>query len=468
MLKGKSVIELTDVHTGKKERYEDTNLVTEAAMDVLNCNLKGMLYNNTTFNGTSGDDWMLPLKKNIMGGILLYQNALEERADNIYAPLNNPLIGYASDDANNTEDIRRGSRNLTESKEVDGGYRFVWDFATSQANGTISAICLSNTLAGKGTQYAGNYMVRIGTWSANVQDKYKPYCMRGNKRVYIGEGYRLEMTTYYNSTQATLRKIHDDYLHAALVDRPLTRMTTEADEETTIELNHYPSYYHYIGGQKDGTEEPYNDNSGIWNYLYHGVDGKWYGLVRRANRKYSYTSGNTDYYTHQNYEWYMDCIDGDKCTTQKIVAPSDISEFYSIGMSGKWLMCYTGNQVYRIDTTNVANIELVPNITYVSSTVWTYIVDDDIVINGWYFLNGEPKIYVRDTPDASYASWGRNQMARYKTYALREWIFQSNVYNLYRELFLITPYLATINNLGTPVIKTADKTMKITYTITEE
>lgn len=65
-------------------------------------------------------------------------------------------------------------------------------------------------------------------------------------------------------------------------------------------------------------------------------------------------------------------------------------------------------------------------------------------------------------------AWGRNQMARYKTYALREWIFRSNVYNLYRELFLITPYLATINNLGTPVIKTADKTMKITYTITEE
>ena len=32
MLKGKSVIELTDVHTGKKEHYEDTNLVTEAEL----------------------------------------------------------------------------------------------------------------------------------------------------------------------------------------------------------------------------------------------------------------------------------------------------------------------------------------------------------------------------------------------------------------------------------------------------
>lgn len=48
MLKGKSVIELTDVHTGKKEVYEDTNLVTEAISDILNSNILGMLYNNTS------------------------------------------------------------------------------------------------------------------------------------------------------------------------------------------------------------------------------------------------------------------------------------------------------------------------------------------------------------------------------------------------------------------------------------
>ena len=103
-----------------------------------------------------------------------------------------------------------------------------------------------------------------------------------------------------------------------------------------------------------------------------------------------------------------------------------------------------------------------------SSSIWTYIVDDDIVINGWYFLNGEPKLYVRDTPDASRVAWGRDQMSRYKTYAIREWMYRYSDYYLYRELYLFTPYLATINNLGTPVIKTADKTMKITYTITEE
>lgn len=468
MLKGKTVIELTDVNTGKKERYEDTNLVTEAVMDVLNCNIKGMLYDNTSFNEANGEKWMLPLKKNLMGGILLYQNEIEERKDNIYAPLNNPLIGYASDDANNTQDIRRGSRNLTESKEVDGGFRFVWDFATSQANGTISAICLTNTLAGRGTQYNGNFMVRIGSWYTSVQSQYKPCCLRDNKRIYIEEGYRLEMTTYNNSKQAVLRKYKDDYLHAPLVDRPITRLVMKPEEEKTIELGHYPSYYHYSGGKRDGEEQYYNNNSDVKNYLYHGADGKWYGLVRRDNQKYSHTSGNTDYYTHESYEWFMDTVDGKTCFTQKIAAPSGISEFESTGMSGKWLMCYTGSKVYRIDTTNVVNIELVENVSYNSSTHWTYIIDDDIVINGWYFLDGHPALYIRDTTDIPYATWGRKQVTRYKTYALREWIQRTNEYNMYRELFLYTPYLATINNLESPVIKTADKTMKITYTITEE
>ena len=38
----------------------------------------------------------------------------------------------------------------------------------------------------------------------------------------------------------------------------------------------------------------------------------------------------------------------------------------------------------------------------------------------------------------------------------------------YKLLFLHTPYLGTINNLSSPILKTADKTIKITYTLTEE
>ncbi len=35
-------------------------------------------------------------------------------------------------------------------------------------------------------------------------------------------------------------------------------------------------------------------------------------------------------------------------------------------------------------------------------------------------------------------------------------------------MYLLTPYLATVNNLSSAVAKDANKTMKITYTLTEE
>jgi uncharacterized 2Fe-2S/4Fe-4S cluster protein (DUF4445 family) len=40
--------------------------------------------------------------------------------------------------------VLRGSLNLTESKTTDKGYKFVWDFTTSQGNGTITAVCLTH------------------------------------------------------------------------------------------------------------------------------------------------------------------------------------------------------------------------------------------------------------------------------------------------------------------------------------
>lgn len=465
MLKGKSIIELTDIHTGKKEIYEDENLVTEAVADVLSANIQGVLYDNTSFYGANGENWLLPIYKNLTGGILLYQNEIEEDPALIYAPLDNPLIGYASDDANNTTDAKRGSRNLTESKAVDGGFKYVWDFATSQGNGTISAICLTNVLAGKGTQEASNYFVRIKSDTVKsgitITDEDK-YSYLDNQRPYIGDGYRLECATMNNSTSAILRKIPEDYIHARLMQRTYGLVSIEADEETYVELNHYPYWIHYVGGSKDDTDEPATNNNNIFTYLFHAADGNWYGLSRKETRTY-----DGRYYNHTSYEWYLDKISGNRCTSQKVAIPDETSTISNIGMSGKWLMFAIGTTVYRLDTTNVANLEVVTNITFNSSYMYTFTVDDDVVINGWYFFDGEPMLYVKNQTEVSYWRWGKKHMARYKTYAFQEFYQSYSGYYFTKECYLYTPYLATINNLATPVIKTADKTMKVTYTLTE-
>lgn len=469
MLKGKTVIELTNVHTGDKEVYEDTNLVTEAIADILNTNILGMLYNNTGFDGENGEKWMLPIINKLTGGILLYQEPLEERVDNLYAPFANPLIGYASSDVNNTTDVKRGSRNLTESKLVDGGFKYVWDFATSQANGTISAIALTNRVAGIGQMNGNNYMVRLGTYSSQ-NNSYDDESYRPNKRTYIKEGYRLELITRNNSNKAWLKKVPEEYLHAGLTENLISQKAYKASEVTEIDLGHYPYWIHRTGSPSKGEYDiPNEDNGNVRSHFFHGADGCWYAIARKTNQKYSNMYYDNEQFRHISYDYYMDKIQDGKCTTQKIAPPNGVSDFYSIGMSGKWLICVSSDssKLYRLDTTNVANIERISDWTYNSSNEMSYIIDDDMVLNGWYMEDGEPVQKIGGIGYQNYCAWGISQMTRYKTYAIREWMYHYSEYRCYKELFLYTPYLATINNLDNPVIKTADKTMKITYTLTE-
>ena len=56
---------------------------------------------------------------------------------------------------------------------------------------------------------------------------------------------------------------------------------------------------------------------------------------------------------------------------------------------------------------------------------------------------------------------------RYGPYAITFGRYYYSSMTVYKTLWLVSPYLASINNLSTSVIKTADKTMKITYTLTE-
>lgn len=125
-------------------------------------------------------------------------------------------------------------------------------------------------------------------------------------------------------------------------------------------------------------------------------------------------------------------------------------------------MCKRSCKHFRL-----ANLEVITNITYNNSYQYTFSIDDDVVINGWYFLNGEPKLYVGYQAEEYRNRWGKKHMSRYKTFVYQEYYQFHNFFYFSKDLYLFTPYLATINNLSTPVIKTADKTMKITYTLTE-
>lgn len=167
MLKGKTIIELTDVNTGEKEVIEENNMVTNAINDLFNTfpNLLNAysIYRGGGFVGYGNGLNFLKLYEFLLGGILLFDSQIEEKPENTYAPASANLIGCGVyTHQNSTGNRKRGNYNQTESEfnEEQRYMKFVYDFSTSQANGTIASVCLTSYMGGC-TSYGGKEAEKI-------------------------------------------------------------------------------------------------------------------------------------------------------------------------------------------------------------------------------------------------------------------------------------------------------------------
>lgn len=152
-MKGLSKILLINKKTNVvEETFEDENIITNA--------LSNAFYLPTQYQralasaNATGDallKWqnaLMPPNRNALGGILLWDNVLEESVDNIYPPNNVQNIGYAGGNYSGSNPLR-GTFNSLESGVITGGWRNVWDFDTAKCNGkTIKAITLTHVNCG--------------------------------------------------------------------------------------------------------------------------------------------------------------------------------------------------------------------------------------------------------------------------------------------------------------------------------
>lgn len=140
-LKGKTTIELTNVRTGKRERIESENMVTNAVSNILAHNYCGI----ANFNS------LTPLK-NMFGGVLLFKDNITENADNYNIPNDtNTCFAWAGDEAHATANPYRGNPNGGETIETDNSIAFVWDWMTNQGNtgeDGITCVCLTHAKFG--------------------------------------------------------------------------------------------------------------------------------------------------------------------------------------------------------------------------------------------------------------------------------------------------------------------------------
>ncbi len=141
---GKATLILTDKDSGRVvEKIEEHNMVTNALNRIFTLP-PTLVYSSENRDFFKG---FLPMYKNLLKGIILFGENIPELADNIILGEKYNVLATAGDEYAGA-DAMRGSFNSNQSCEIENGYRFVWDFAPEKAIGTIRCLSLTHRIMG--------------------------------------------------------------------------------------------------------------------------------------------------------------------------------------------------------------------------------------------------------------------------------------------------------------------------------
>lgn len=474
MLKGKTIIEMKDIHTGEVEHLEETNLITNALTKYFEP-LGHVKSSDTMFNSQS-PFWEYPL-----GGLLMFDGPIEERADMLYAPASVNLTGCAVyNKQNDTTGKKRGAFNTTESEVniTDRYVKYVYDFATSQANGLISTICLSHKMGGFTTLGADDAVRLSGCYplvnicTSTLQYVYPGYTggNTGDRSTYNTPGTteflfvidKDEDYAYYfkvNSMKSVSIVKRRAYLKSvSLFERPYTQKAVE-EQFTLPDLEIGLLNANYFAYNFDNEEKA----------LY---------LVSTANTS-SLAAGGTYQIIKISFgDWGVTEYTCTNQTNTPLMMNS--ASHYSVFIYRGYLYVKAYNSpytLYKIGVNNPADVTQVRMTETITLNAYpVFALNGRIFFEYMTSYEGNCRSYVMNTesnylePLESYTFAGSSSYVMTYTPFLGDDFYFFVSYGTYTTGTIRIPamYLATINNLSTPVTKTADKTMKVTYIIQEQ
>ena len=449
-MKGKTIIELTDVKTKKKEVLKDDNLVTDVLEKILTLNPNGLLTN-------INKDTFYPIVEKIVGGILLFKDKITEDKNTSFVSTSNECIGYAGQVEGVQENPLQGSFNKQESKATSNGYKFVWDFGTSKANGKISSVCLTNAKAG------GGY---FGTKSDGKTNRIK----LGEDKYLIKDTDTEMKKKYVNVVEANFE---ENYIVSIVPESDHLRIIKSREPLLNFRLDDSLSFLN----EKNITETKikYKKSYGTYGVCIY-VDAENYYLLKTS------TSGGNTNVTKLKINKANNYIEETEFTLENVKIENigayslDYDYYRTIKsvLRGGYVYAVSTDEKYVVkfainNPVDVTKIE--PKFTLKTGSVSSHTTGcgmyilGDMIIGTNFTIDKNDKVTEIAQSDLSTIeciplSYGPFLLGYFANGE------SSGDKYLRKVLYLITPYSATINNLSKTVEKTADKTMKITYYLT--
>lgn len=453
--KGKTTIELTNAETGVVEqKIEDENMVTNAVYNLV--------------NGSCGSTELNTILNNCFSGLLLFEKNITEDVNTLVMPVENKVVGKGAGAYGLEDEPLIGNLNTAESTSLENGHRYVWDFATNRGNGTIRCVCLTSYKGGL-TGYDMTPDAAYNNYNFMLMQPRGASLKTGNQALYYGGS----VITSLSKNQPIIGYLNNKLIFANGSAGGSSVTFSTRTENKTVHLKSWTSY--------DYTEKLITVNTKLCspiNFVFY--DHKYYSIyvtskttfdvvvfnavTFEVEKEETVTCQDTNFLKgsplernpiiYKGYYYIAESVSGEGYYYK--ININDPTDYTARVFNSKIKNAYTSSDASitqsRLNT--YANLVLFlpagfsTGSTYFSSiAIW-----DGENIHKSAFVSGRmSNITIVNNTDikAPYVVFFDN----YEGARIHDVIF--------------TPFLSTINNLSTPVVKNETQTMKVTYEITE-
>lgn len=432
---GKATLIFTDKGTGLVvKRVEEHNMVTNALNSIFSLPPQ-IAYDKSAryvFNG------FLPMYENALKGLVLFGDTIPQNAYDYMLGGKYSVLATAGD-AYSGADAMRGTFNANQSGEIENGYRFVWDFAPEKAVGTIKALSLTNRLLGNrgDITLAGAdspYMINPSDLTNNGNYNSAVPLLNGTGVFFLQKG---KNTFYSYVTGNPFIKILRYRIANPLELKICDTVSGVLEEETQINLSFATSTSTSQAFYDTKTERLY-----CVLYTYYTVSNVRYFKFRYAvinpvtcekELETDYISTNVPHYASAKFAFY----DG------KMYVYDSAFTIYVCSLSGE------------IEST--INLGL--------NTINGFLtLDGKLAVDCKFTSSGRRCIYVFDENKTTLMQHASAYTPIATDVVKHPYCLASNGSTVY--IMLRTDYLATINNLTSPLEKTDQHALQVRYEIT--